>query len=56
MIGASPAMEQLRLQLRQVAEADVDTLIEGESRDADRPRMTSAIFAMNWSRLTSMRF
>lgn len=31
LIGQSPAMEQLRKTLRQVAEADVDTLIEGET-------------------------
>lgn len=31
LIGQSPAMERLRKTLRQVAEADVDTLIEGET-------------------------
>ena len=31
LIGQNPAMEQLRKTLRQVAEADVDTLIEGET-------------------------
>lgn len=30
IIGATPAMETLRARLRQIAEADVDTLIEGE--------------------------